>query len=157
MGLILGLRPANERRRYLVTTSLIGWMLTWNQPCLHTCVTARADRRWKTLVCEMIVLFKIYLMTERSSRQFTSLIRFGLLKYSVIEYHPKIYWFKRTVCHQVSPLFARLRYCLIFMWKIICIFITIKIYLDRASFVFVFIGKDKYLSLFQTCSIEYCS
>ena len=27
-GLILGLRPANERRRYLVTTSLIGWAQT---------------------------------------------------------------------------------------------------------------------------------
>ena len=25
-GLILGFRPANERRRYLVTTSLIGWV-----------------------------------------------------------------------------------------------------------------------------------
>ena len=25
-GLILGLRPANERRRYFVTTSLIGWV-----------------------------------------------------------------------------------------------------------------------------------
>ena len=24
-GLILGLHPANERRRYFVTTSLIGW------------------------------------------------------------------------------------------------------------------------------------
>ena len=24
-GLILGLRPVNERRRYFVTTSLIGW------------------------------------------------------------------------------------------------------------------------------------
>ena len=24
-GLILGLRPANERRRYFVTASLIGW------------------------------------------------------------------------------------------------------------------------------------
>ena len=24
-GMILGLRPANERRRYFVTTSLIGW------------------------------------------------------------------------------------------------------------------------------------
>ena len=24
-GLILGLRPSNERRRYFVTTSLIGW------------------------------------------------------------------------------------------------------------------------------------
>ena len=31
-GLILGLRPANERRRYKVTTSLIGWAQTWNQP-----------------------------------------------------------------------------------------------------------------------------
>ena len=25
-GLILGLHPANERRRYFVTTSLIGWV-----------------------------------------------------------------------------------------------------------------------------------
>ena len=28
VGLILGLRPANERRRYFVTTSLIGWAQT---------------------------------------------------------------------------------------------------------------------------------
>ena len=27
-GMILGLRPANERRRYFVTTSLIGWAQT---------------------------------------------------------------------------------------------------------------------------------
>ena len=32
-GLILGLRPANERRRYFVTTSLIGWSQTKDQPC----------------------------------------------------------------------------------------------------------------------------
>ena len=32
-GLILGLRPANERRRYFVTTSIIGWAQAWNQPC----------------------------------------------------------------------------------------------------------------------------
>ena len=31
-GLILGLRPANERRRYKVTPSLIGCAQTWNQP-----------------------------------------------------------------------------------------------------------------------------
>ena len=31
-GLILGLRPANERRRYKVTPSLIGWEQTSNQP-----------------------------------------------------------------------------------------------------------------------------
>ena len=32
-GLILGFCPANERRRYFATTSLIGWVQTWNQPC----------------------------------------------------------------------------------------------------------------------------
>ena len=31
-GLILGLCPANRRQRYFVTTSLIGWVQTWNQP-----------------------------------------------------------------------------------------------------------------------------
>ena len=31
--LILGLRPANERRHYKVTPSLIGWAQTQNQPC----------------------------------------------------------------------------------------------------------------------------
>ena len=31
-GLILGLRPANERRDYFVTTSLIGWAQAENQP-----------------------------------------------------------------------------------------------------------------------------
>ena len=30
-GLILGLRPANERRRYFVTMSLIGWTQAWNR------------------------------------------------------------------------------------------------------------------------------
>ena len=32
-GLILGLRPANERRHYKVTRSLIGSVQTYNQPC----------------------------------------------------------------------------------------------------------------------------
>ena len=31
-GLILGLHPANERRRYFGTTSLIGWVQALNQP-----------------------------------------------------------------------------------------------------------------------------
>ena len=32
-GLIPGLRLANERRRYFVTTSLIGWAQAWNRWC----------------------------------------------------------------------------------------------------------------------------
>ena len=31
-GLILGLRPANEKRCYFVTTALIGWGQAYNQP-----------------------------------------------------------------------------------------------------------------------------
>ena len=31
-GLILGLRPASERWCYFITTSLIEWAQTWNQP-----------------------------------------------------------------------------------------------------------------------------
>ena len=31
--LILGLRPANERRRYFITKSRIGWAQNCNQPC----------------------------------------------------------------------------------------------------------------------------
>ena len=41
-GPILGLRPANERRRYKVTRSLIGWVQTWNQPwdlCSHMAIS----------------------------------------------------------------------------------------------------------------------
>ena len=36
-GLILGLHPANERHRYKVTPSLIGWAQTYNQPCHWLC------------------------------------------------------------------------------------------------------------------------
>ena len=32
-GLIVGLRPDNDRRRYFVTTYFIGWAQTQNQPC----------------------------------------------------------------------------------------------------------------------------
>ena len=34
-GIILYMRPANERRRYIVTPSLIGWAHTQNDPCLN--------------------------------------------------------------------------------------------------------------------------
>ena len=42
-GLILGLRPANERRRYKVTLSLMGWAQTKNQPCVHTVATSQPN------------------------------------------------------------------------------------------------------------------
>ena len=36
-GMILCMRPANERRRYNVTSSLIGWAHALNGPCLVNC------------------------------------------------------------------------------------------------------------------------
>ena len=55
-GLILGLRPANERRRYSVTTSLIGWAQAWNQSCV--CSTEDGFRGSPVLVlwlCALVV------------------------------------------------------------------------------------------------------
>ena len=35
-GIYLGMRPANDRRCYIVT-SLIGWTYTWTNPCMVLC------------------------------------------------------------------------------------------------------------------------
>ena len=41
-GIILCTRPANERRRYIVTSSLIDWVHTQNDPWTHKiCVSVR--------------------------------------------------------------------------------------------------------------------
>ena len=36
-GIILCMLPSNERRRYSVTPSFIGWAHTQNDPCSHYC------------------------------------------------------------------------------------------------------------------------
>ena len=45
-GLILGLRPANERRRYFVTTSLINWAQAYNRPCNVSLQSVSLDGRY---------------------------------------------------------------------------------------------------------------
>ena len=46
-GLILGLHPANERRCYFVTTSLIGWVQAWNQHWIHNVFTSSGGSKFK--------------------------------------------------------------------------------------------------------------
>ena len=53
-GLILALRPANKRRRYKVTPSLIGWAQTYDQPCILTIVRGRC---WHIL-CLMETIYR---------------------------------------------------------------------------------------------------
>ena len=48
--LILGLRPANERLRYFVTTSLIGWAQTQNHPCMLTLIMSTWSRVYSSHV-----------------------------------------------------------------------------------------------------------
>ena len=56
-GLILGLHPANERRRYKVTPSLIGWAQTYNQPRNSTYLYGRAsEERWRNATREFRLL-----------------------------------------------------------------------------------------------------
>ena len=51
-GLILGLRPANERRRYFVTTSLIGWVQALNQPSNMFSRLRESTKLWSGLLTE---------------------------------------------------------------------------------------------------------
>ena len=44
--MILGLRPANDRRRYFVTTSLIGWAQAYNQPWYNIGLHVWAEAVW---------------------------------------------------------------------------------------------------------------
>ena len=55
-GLILGLRLANERRRYKVTPSLIGWEQTQNQPCGSCDDVARNQDIWGPCQYKNVVL-----------------------------------------------------------------------------------------------------
>ena len=53
-GIILCMRPANERRRYNVTLSLIGWTHSQNDPCLSyvNCASMIRNLLWLPHVLE---------------------------------------------------------------------------------------------------------
>ena len=73
-GLILGLCPANERRRYFVTTSLIGWAQTLNQPwiaklyAIHRCNWSCYKKTWREtdVDADPAIIFELLQHTWRS-------------------------------------------------------------------------------------------
>ena len=68
IGIILYMHPANERRSYNVTSSLIGWVHTWNDPCckdnLYT-ETGPRSQQWDILYWDRI--FTLKCLQQRSS------------------------------------------------------------------------------------------
>ena len=62
-GLIRGLRPANERRRYFVTTSLIGWAQTYNHPGMNKFDILNHLRWLRILYLFIIILFCLTLFS----------------------------------------------------------------------------------------------
>ena len=72
LNLILGLRPANERRRYFVTTSLVSWVQAWNQP-------------WNKNISHAWYWFEIetcdwgYFKFDSQSHQFTIYVKYTLV------------------------------------------------------------------------------
>ena len=63
-GQTLGLRPANERRRYFVTTSLIGWVQALNQPSAiqYNFLTCIAMQTMKYMIFGVAVTYQIIQM-----------------------------------------------------------------------------------------------
>ena len=63
-GLILGVCPANEKRRYCVTTSLVGWAKPGNQPCFTNPIYVHTRIH---LCCRMLIkINKIHIFTHSS-------------------------------------------------------------------------------------------
>ena len=63
----LGLRPANERRRYKVTPSFIGWEQTWNQPCsVITIVTGVWQGSLSPYFFKINLILQFWLQTEQN-------------------------------------------------------------------------------------------
>ena len=75
-GIILCMRPANERRRYIVTSSFIGWAHAQTDPCLVTickatpavCLSGMLD------ACKWLVISRIH---SGYSNSWRSLMRDG--------------------------------------------------------------------------------
>ena len=84
-GLILGLRPANERRRYFVTASLIGWAQTYTPACdkgdnKYNLFPSRFDMIW--IVNPWCVAFGSALLTPWHDRR---RMKFNGISFSRIE------------------------------------------------------------------------
>ena len=67
-GLILGLRPANERWRYFVTTYLIGWAQAQNQSCKCDCINSLwpNDAVWRYRSRSLLAQVRAWCLTAPS-------------------------------------------------------------------------------------------
>ena len=59
-GISLGMRPANERRRYNIKTSLMGWAHTWTVP-----LDSEGEILWLTVGYKMAVLRDSWVLVGR--------------------------------------------------------------------------------------------
>ena len=113
-GLIVGLRPANERRCYFVTPSLIGWVQAYNQPrmfwclCFVECLWNSWDLSDKYVVCRLPLKCRIRLdfftvslhwRQPCACRLEACACRWGLWKVSVIGLWKLVYILSGHVTH----------------------------------------------------------
>ena len=75
-GILLCMHPASERRRYTVTLSLIGWVLTQNDPCVWELMGAWwLTRCWKWDEWNVRILNKIQILRSTIIAWINYLIR----------------------------------------------------------------------------------
>ena len=82
-GLILGLRPANERWRYKVRLSVIGWVQTQNQPWLFY-LGLSTTARYTTMVSGILANAAMFLVAPKHHPKHLS-------HYQAIDSHPKAF------------------------------------------------------------------
>ena len=71
--IFLYVRPANERRRYIVTSSLIGWAQTWNYPWKRSLSSTRKAFNytlvWKKVYFHFLLKFSTTRVNSSRPRQ----------------------------------------------------------------------------------------
>ena len=78
-GIILGMGWANERRRYILTSSLIGYAHTQNDPCCTSGIISLilrmgiANERWHNIVMLSLLGYQLWYWLYRMSMSLSSL------------------------------------------------------------------------------------
>ena len=104
-GLILGLCPANERRRYFVTTYLIGWAQALANPITSAVSRHPPDTWTQELLCGPLCASQGHGFTEHSELLCSHLFRYcwkwGCLKCNVgnfwLNRNPPLAWYKNYI------------------------------------------------------------
>ena len=91
-GIILWMRPANERQRYIVMSFLIGWVHTQNDPCQRWSISNRRGLSLPLFTCLTDIKFLSLLPSWQVDMSLSIYITFPYRLHMFIYMNPEVYF-----------------------------------------------------------------